>query len=164
MVSGKASAAFEEEMIVTVAAVEITSRRRRFIKCPHGSGISSYFGQPSFDRLAGWLMNKRYSSRLIINSQVCCHGRSAELDERELRAATRNFNRENSSATRPFLHPFIRFQRETASGVVPSKANPDCLRVGAVAVAEALSVVIVKGKRAGCARMHAQRRRFAHRL
>ena len=33
-------------------------------RCLHGSGISSYFGQPSIDRLAGWLMNKRYSKRL----------------------------------------------------------------------------------------------------
>src|SRR2546425_340864 len=86
--------------------------------------------------------------RVFIGSQIHHHPFTAELDSFRLCVVTDNLNRENPRATGPFLHSLVRFESETARGIIPTEANPNCLGVRAVAVAKALAVVIVKRERA----------------
>src|SRR5438093_2345269 len=77
-------------------------------------------------------------------SQIHLDSRAAKLNSFRLCVADRDFHHEDAHAIRPLLHPIIRLHCESAGRIVPAEADPNRLRVGGIAVAETLAVVVVK--------------------
>src|SRR5438046_8356911 len=59
-------------------------------------------------------------------------------------------HRKFSNPARPLLHSRIRFQDQPARHFTPAEPNPNCLWIRAVAIAEALTIVVVAGNCAVC--------------
>src|ERR1051325_557829 len=87
-----------------------------------------------------------------------------EFDALRSRVAAHYFDGENARAAGPILHPLLWFESEASHGIVPAEANPCCLRIRAVAVAEALAIIVVEREGAVRAGMDAERRRLGHDL
>src|SRR5262245_4055823 len=71
---------------------------------------------------------------------------AAELHPLRLGLAANYFNGECASPTRPLLYSRVRLDGQATGLVVPTKSNPDRLRVRTAAVAEALTVVVVESE------------------
>src|SRR5258708_37407183 len=89
---------------------------------------------------------------------------ASELNPIRFLAAADRFTVEGPRAARPLLHSRVRLNRKASSRVIPTETNPDRLRIGAIAIAEALTVVVIKREDAVRTGEHAQRRWVGHRL
>src|ERR1051325_1130982 len=110
------------------------------------------------------LTRRAIRQRVFTGSEVHHHARAIEFDAFRFRVAARNFDRKNARAAGPPLHPLLWFASEASHGIVPAEANPCCLPIRAVAVAEALAVVVVEREGAVGAGMDAEGRRPGHGL
>src|SRR5437867_4484405 len=102
--------------------------------------------------------------RVFTRSKFHNHPPAAELDELWLRGAAGGFDDELARPAGPLLHPFVWFDGQTARAIVPPEAQPNYLPVRAVAITEALAVVVVEREGSIGAGMDAEGGRFGHRL
>src|SRR5204862_3459311 len=72
------------------------------------------------------------------------HTLTAKLNSYRLSGTPSQFNQEHPRATRPFVHSLVRFDREAPGSVIPAEADPNRLRVGAIAIAETSTVIVIK--------------------